>query len=217
MVFEAAPRFVKQGSTQTQDGRRGLNMCQYTTRCAVGTHRPGTKCPLAGSGSATSARLYTPPSQVSSAVRPVSPSPSTSRTTTSGTTGAGTQGSGAARRSNTASAIVGGLDAADLIGLSIFAAVVGGKDQPVNTASIVTAVLLVAVPALIAVWLGSQCRVWNADGLSRCSRRTARLFGRCGAQGHRRGDQLLLLPEVMAGASVVVAVISAIASLRLLL
>lgn len=187
-------------------------MCQYTPRCAVGRHRPGTKCPLAGNGGAGSSPIYTTPSRMSSAVRSVSPAPSTSRTT-----GAGTQGSGVARRSNTASVIVGGIDGADLIGLAIFAAVVGGKDQPISTASIVTAVLLVAVPALIAVFLGAQCRVWNADGLSRCNRRTVRLFGRCGAQGHRRVDQFLLLPEVMAAVSVVVAIVCAIVSLRLLL
>src|SRR6185312_10996598 len=112
---------------QTQEGRRGLNMCQYTPKCDVGTHRAGTICPVAGSRGAGPAPRYAAISRMSSEVRPVSPHPSASRTT-----GTGPQGSGAARRSNTASVVVGGIDGADLIGLAIFAAIVGGKDHPVS-------------------------------------------------------------------------------------
>ena len=136
-------------------------MCQYTPRYAVGTHRVGTICPVAGSSGEGSARLYAVPSRMSSTVRPASPPPSTLRTR-----GAGTKGGGTARKSNTASVIVGGIDGADLIGLAIFEAIVGDKDQPVNTASIAAAVLLIVVPTIIAVLLGAQCRVWNVDGLS---------------------------------------------------
>ncbi len=159
-------------------------MCQYTPRCSVGTHRPGTVCPYATSSPRPTPAWQTPPRH---------PAPKSVYT------------SSRDRSAQNGPATVGGvITGADLLALVILIALVSNNAVPVNTAFIVVTIVLLLIPLAVAGWLLSRCRAWNKDGLSRCQRRTKALLGRCGTPGHARSAQWVLLPEAVAVAAFIV-------------
>lgn len=157
-------------------------MCQYSNRCPVGRHRPGTVCQYAGSS--RPARSYPTPSPYRSAIS----SPGSSGRVSGGTT--------QARRYQTA-AVSTGFDGLDVLAAFILAAVWDGNPEAISTGTILFAVLLVLLPVGLGVWLTRTCTAWNGTAEGRCARACYGLR-RCGIPEHSRSAQLLTLPEGVA-------------------
>lgn len=159
-------------------------MCQYSDRCQVGRHRPGTNCPYAGSS--RPARNYPTP-------YPGSPGRAS--------------GSTAQKRRYRTAAVSTGIDGLDVLAAFILAAVWDGNPDAISTGTILFAVLLVLLPLSLGIWLTRTCTAWNGTAEGRCARSCYGLR-RCGIPEHSRSAQLLTLLEGVALLSWGVAVLN---------
>ena len=167
-------------------------MCQYSDRCKVGQHRPGTVCPYAGSTRLD--RNYLMPTPY----RTATPSP--------GRSGHASGATARKRRYRTA-AVSTGIDGLDVLAVFILAAVWDGNPDAISTGTILFAVLLVLLPVGFGVWLTRTCTAWNGTAEGRCARACYGLR-RCGIPEHSRSAQFLTLPEGVALLSWGVAVLN---------
>lgn len=143
-------------------------MCQFTSRCSVGEHRPGTKCPKAGQ------------------VAGVLPDESATYRTAS---------QAAARPERFRGfGVPAAISLADLGLLAVLLnhlPVVEAVDPRLGPAALLA---LLTIPLILAAWLTRTCTAWNVGGERRCQR-VALAARRCQASGHRRIDQPLTAPE----------------------
>lgn len=167
-------------------------MCQYSNRCPVGQHRPGTKCQY--SGSSRPDRNYPMPSPY----RMATPSP--------GSSGRVSGATAQKRRYRTAVASTG-INGLDVLAIFILAAVWDGNPDAISTGTILFAVLLVLLPLGLGIWLTRTCTAWNGTAEGRCVRVCYGLR-RCGIPEHSRSAQFLALPEGVALLSWGVAVLN---------
>lgn len=181
-------------------------MCQYTLRCPVGRHKPGTQCKYAGANRRSRTSPTIPPSVriISRASSPIGGphEPPTPRTPTPPP---GTP-RGASQERTAVSALPGvGLFVIVLIALLI----VGTDARELGRA---LALPLIAIPALCILPPVFFCTARNRDQMSRCRRRAGG-FRRCGAPGHGRLNQPVTAPELFT----LIALVATVTNLGLLL
>ncbi len=167
-------------------------MCQYSNRCPVGQHRPGTKCQY--SGSSRPDRNYLMPSSYRMA------------TSSPGSSGQPSDVTGRKRRYRKV-AVSMGIDVLDILAAFILATAWNGNPEAISTGTILFAVLLVLLPLGLGIWLTRTCTAWNGTADGRCARACYGLR-RCGIPEHGRSTKLLTLPEGMALLSWGVAVLN---------
>lgn len=157
-------------------------MCQYNSRCKVQRHRPGTVCPVSGTGSgwATAPRPV-----AASRPRPAAPQ-------------------GPSRFGTSAGA--GGVSLVDLLALLV---VTKSWDRFYETGgvwAVILACLLLLLPFAVAAWLAYRCTAWNGTIQGRCAKARPGPFRRCDLSTHSHTAQLVTAPEVAAAASFVLGI-----------
>lgn len=197
-------------------------MCQYTTRCETGEHRPDTKCPVTGQ----QGRSWTPRSTTggfTQSPRPVAmpvtrppflpasirsrnseftlPPRDTSREPRVVTP------SPTARTTN--DPIIGGsrygrargTGALSVVDLVIALIVATSWDRFYDWAGwwgVAGIVALTVVPFILAGWLSRHCTAWNTTVDGRCARLRPKPFQRCESHGHGHDMQLITAHEMAA-------------------
>lgn len=159
-------------------------MCQYSSRCPTGRHRPGTQCPYAGRDGWS--RPPSPP-------RPAGLS-STSRTTQAGRPAATGEYLSGSRYGRTAAA--DGISLLDLLAAVIVAKSWERFHAALGWWGVLAAVLLVVLPFAGAALLSRHCTAWNSIAEGRCARVRARPFQRCQEVTHGYAAQVLTAHEV---------------------
>lgn len=169
-------------------------MCQYTTRCRVGRHLPGTVCPKTGQGGGR-----TRPRPIPRAPLPTLSEPKpTKRRSTVATEGKESWLSGGRY---TRASVGGGLSTADVLLLIL---ITTDSDKFTNaTGAWGTALIavLVLLPFAVAVWLSRHCTAWNSTIEGRCAKVRPQPLRRCEVSSHDHGAQPVTLHEVGALAS----------------
>lgn len=163
-------------------------MCQYDSRCPVGTHRPGTVCPYAK----TSGGGWRAPRRSSSPIPTGLPRPTT-------TSARYTNPASRPRLSGgryTRTAVGDGLSLADLLALAILARSWEKFHAATGMWGVAIVAVLVVLPFAVAVWLSRHCTAWNGTVEGRCGKVRPQPFRRCEVPTHRRPAQLVTAHEV---------------------
>ncbi len=168
-------------------------MCQYNNRCRVHLHRPGTVCPLMGTGRGWGRPVAPRPV----APRPVAPRP---RTTASRSGRPSRLGSSAGS---------GGFSLVDLLAIVVANKAWDRLHEAMGVWAVALVCLLLAAPFVLAAWLAARCTAWNGTVEGRCAKRRPRPFQRCEVDTHSHAAQPITAPEVAA----VVCFLAGVASL----
>lgn len=151
-------------------------MCQYNSRCKVQRHRPGTVCPLSGTGGG-----WTRPTAARPLLTPTRPA---------------RVSSGSSRFGSPSGA--GGLSLADLFALVLVAKSWDRVHEVGGTWAVVLVCLLLLAPFGLAAWLASRCTAWNGSIEGRCAKVRPRPFQRCELPTHSHIAQPVTAHEVAA-------------------
>ncbi len=155
-------------------------MCQYTSRCPVGRHNPGTVCKYA-----SAAQVYRATS-VSTA-----PNSRTARAAAATRTPEW-------RSDIRVAASTGGGDA-----LSLLLVLVVVHVNVANSWTLAGWLMSLLLPLAIGLWFSARCGAWKMTSKGRCTRLRPGIWNRC--QDHSG----LTLPDVLAAVSFLVAVLAA--------
>lgn len=191
-------------------------MCQYTSRCPVGRHRPGTVCSYANTGAG---RTSAHPS-------PVAPQPTLSGLGATNSRRSAALASTSATESKdswlsggryTRASVGGGASVADALVLILITADSDKFTNATGAWGLVLIAVLVLVPFAVAAWLSRHCTAWNGTVEGRCAKVRPQPLRRCEASPHDHGAQLLTLHEVGALVSFLLGLLGIVLLLVLLL
>lgn len=152
------------------------SMCQFSLRCPVKQHRPGTVCPYSNGRSFAGGR--------GGSVWPTAPS--TTRPN-------GPVGPRRYRRAAASS----GVSTGDLLIVILVTAATDHYYEATGWFGVLLAVLAVAVPFALAGWLTWTCTAWNGSKEGRCEK-PRHWWRRCEILSHGRAQQLVTAPETAA-------------------
>lgn len=163
-------------------------MCQYTTRCRVGRHLPGTVCPKTGQGGG---RARSRPIPHAPLPKLSEPKPTKRRSIAA----AESKESWLPGGRYTRASVGGGVSTAAVLALILIST---DADKFTNATGVwgqVLIAVLLLVPFAVGFWLSRHCTAWNGTVEGRCAKVRPQLLRRCEASSHDHGAQPLTLHE----------------------